>query len=69
MRTSNKGGRPAKHGWDGFWHEVVRIANTPDGLPDRAELQRRMMDWCGEYWDEPPAESAVRGKLAALYSA
>src|SRR4051794_5920971 len=54
-KRKNLGGRPPKFNWDAFWCHIVEIANTPDGLPDRAELQRHMMDWCAEQWDDTPA--------------
>jgi hypothetical protein len=66
---SNKGGAPAKYNWDEFLDEVVRIANTIDGLPTRAELQRRMMEFCSTRWgDDVPGESTVREKLAPFAS-
>jgi hypothetical protein len=66
-RTINKGGRPPKIDWVNFDGEVVRIANTPDGLPERPALHRHMMDFCSRVWgDDAPADSAVRDRLARL---
>ncbi len=67
-KRNNTGGRPPKADWDAFWCEIVRIANTPDGLPDRTELQRHMMNWWIDKLDDAsPADSTVREKLAKLY--
>lgn len=61
-------GRPPWPHWDTFWAKVVAIANTPDGLPERDALQRQMVDWCAEEWDDrAPGESTIRDKLAGLY--
>lgn len=65
--TINKGGRPEKFSWDDFWIEICLIGNTLDGLPDRLELNKRMLGWVAEVWLDPPAESTVRNKIAKLY--
>jgi hypothetical protein len=58
----NKGGRPPTDA-DDFWIEIVRIANTPDGLPeDETELKKRMLEFQPER-----SESWVRGKLTKLW--
>jgi hypothetical protein len=62
-----KESRPPKFNWDQFWLEVVRIANTADGLPeDRGELQRRIVDFCVTRFSDPPGAAAIRDKLAML---
>ncbi|WP_146201963.1 hypothetical protein [Teichococcus aestuarii] len=67
--TVPKGGRPAKWDWDAFWVEVVRLANTPDGLPEtQAELHRIMMDWCMNSWNNTPADSEIRKRLSRVYA-
>jgi hypothetical protein len=64
----NRGGRPPKYDWDAFWVEIVRRANTPDGLPeDRRQLQRGMLDWCAQNWGDVPEESEVRKRMGLLY--
>ncbi len=72
-KNRNRGGRPPKYDWDAFTREIIRTANSPDGLPtdpsggiDRAAIQRQMMDWCGEHWLDVPADSAVRDKLSKI---
>lgn len=64
----NKGGAPIQKDWDAFWCHIVELADTPDGLPDRAQLQRHMMDWCADKWgDAASSDSTVRDKLAKLF--
>lgn len=66
----NRGGRPPRYDWDAFDREIVRIANTVDGLPVRPALQRQMLAWCHHGWgDNTPAESVVRDRIAKLYPA
>ena len=63
--TKNKGGRPQKYDWDAFDREMMRRANTPDGLPsDRVELTRDMTEWCLNTWGEEPPESMIRDRVA-----
>jgi hypothetical protein len=63
----NTGGRPVRFEWAAFWAEVVRIAITPEGLPDRPNLQRQMVNWCAEKWgDEVPADATIRNQLEHL---
>lgn len=66
-KASGPGGRPLKD-WDTFHVEVIAIANTPDGLPDKqADLERRMLDWCQQHMADPPQETAVRDRVSAIY--
>jgi hypothetical protein len=65
-QSKNQGGRPRVHDWDQFWIEVVSVANTPDGLPDRDELREHMENFVTG-WDRPPDNSAIRAKLSKLY--
>ena len=61
------GGRPPKFEWRLFDREMLRIANL-DGLPNRAELQRRMLDFSHLTWgDDAPGDSTVRERIAGLY--
>jgi hypothetical protein len=59
------GGRPPKFAWDDFWIEIVRIAEL-DGVPDRQELHRRMVEFVLN-WPEQPEESEIRKRLSKLY--
>jgi hypothetical protein len=68
-RTVDKGGRPDKFLWDEFWFEVCRIANTPDGLPEQREFNKHMLEWASQNWRDPPGDSTIRNKIAALYRA
>ncbi len=67
-KPKHPGGRPLKYDWNAFTRELLRLANTPDGLPDRPALMRLMMDWCSNTWgaDNVPAESVVRERIANL---
>lgn len=67
LRKRNVGGRPPKWDWIAFDAEVVRLANTPDGLPERPALMHQMLDWCAEHWGDTPTESVVRDRLSKLY--
>jgi hypothetical protein len=67
-RRRNSGGRPEQFNWLVFDREVVRLANTPDGLPSRRDLMKHMLDWCTREWgDEAPGVSTVRERVAGLY--
>ena len=66
----SKGGRPREYDWDAFTIEIIRIANTPDGLPERqAVLIEQMLEWCREKWGREPAESSVKAKISSIYNA
>ena len=63
----DKESRLPKFNWDQFWIEIVRVANTAEGLPeDKGELHRHMTDFCAARFSDPPAATAVRDKLAML---
>ena len=66
-RCKNVGGRPRKWDWPAFDRELVRLANMPDGLPERHVLMRRMLDWCDGAWGDTPSESMVRKHIADRY--
>jgi hypothetical protein len=60
-KVKNKGGRPPRWDWEGALIEVMRVANTPDGLPSgrgaQAEIERIMRDWFVASSDEAPSTS------------
>jgi hypothetical protein len=66
-KQKNVGGNPGQHDWDAFWIEIVRIANTPDGLPDRPALMKRMCKFVSEQWEKQPGDPQIRDKLSRLY--
>ncbi len=66
-KVQDKGGRPPKYDRNAFIRELLRLANTPDGLPGRAELFRHMRDWCSQTWDSPPNDSTIRAWIADVY--
>ncbi len=46
-KVKNKGGRPREYDWDAFTIELIRVANTPDGLPEKqSKLVVKMQEWC-----------------------
>jgi hypothetical protein len=65
----NKESGPMEFNWDQFWVEIVRIANTRNGLPeDRGGLYRHMADFCATRFTDPPGETLIRDKLAMLHN-
>ena len=65
----SKGGRPPEYDWDAFTVEIIRIANHPDGLPDKqSELIKRMLQWCQDTWGREPAESGVKARVSNIYN-
>ncbi len=68
-RGKNKGGRPQEYDWDTFIFEIIRLANTPDGLPEtQAELIRYMLEWYSENFGSEPAESSVKQRISKIYN-
>lgn len=66
--VKNTGGRPTEYDWDSFTMEIIRIANTPDGLPDaQAELIRSMQQWFLDKFQQEPAESSIKSKVSKIY--
>ena len=67
----NPGGRPLKFDWVEFLIEVISVANTPDGLPDKSdkhELASRMLDWCHQVWgDNAPSQTSVDNLIRRIY--
>jgi hypothetical protein len=63
----SRGGRPATYDWEAFAREVVRVANTPDGLGSRSDLTKHMQEWCMTTWGCEPSESQLRAKIRELW--
>lgn len=67
--TLKRGGRPQEYDWDTFTLEIIRIAATPDGLPDtQAELVRMMAEWFQRTNGQEPAESSMKMRISRIYS-
>jgi len=65
---ANPGGRPTEYDWDGFTMEIIRLANTPDGLPEtQAELNQIMLQWFNNSYGKEPAESSVKSRISKVY--
>ncbi len=68
-RHQSRGGRPPEYDWDAFVIEIIRIANTPDGLPEKqSELIGTMLQWCEDTWGRQPAESGAKKKISQIYN-
>jgi hypothetical protein len=65
-KRKNPGGAHRVHDWDRFWIEIVRIANTPDGLPDRHTLRKLMVKFVSQQWERQPDDSQIRDRLRWL---
>ena len=64
-----RGGRPIFLPWSEFAGELVRLANSPDGLPDHAELKEHMWAWChvpGRFPKNGPSDSEFRKHLEIM---
>lgn len=65
---ASRGGRPPEYDWDSFMLEIIRRANTPDGLPDsQAELVRDMLQWFTDTFGSEPADSSVKLRTSKIY--
>ena len=66
----SKGGRPRKYDWDALTIEIIRIANSPDGLPEsQAALVEQLLQWCENTWGKQPAESSVKTRTSKVFRA
>lgn len=63
-----RSGRPEAYDWDTFVFEIIRRANSPDGLPEtRAELVRDMLEWFSLTYGKEPSESSVKSRISQIY--
>jgi hypothetical protein len=61
-------GRKTKYDWTRFLIQIILIAQTPDGLPEKqAELEESMSLWCDNNWGKTPSESMIREKISPIY--
>jgi hypothetical protein len=69
LPAKSKGGRPRKYDWDALTIEIIRIANSPDGLPEsQAELIEQLLQWCENTWGKQPAESSVKSRVSKIFN-
>jgi hypothetical protein len=72
-KAKNSGGRPVKWDWIGALIEVIRVANTPDGLPDganaQAEIAKIMSRWFMEKDQDEPSPSEIRALARRIMAA
>ena len=67
--AKSKGGRPREYDWDALTIEIIRIANSPDGLPEtQAELIEHLLQWCENTWGKQPADSSVKSRVSTIYN-
>lgn len=56
-----KAGRKARWDWETANREMMRLANSPDGLPHpQAALEKHFAEWFIENYKDSPVESAIR---------
>jgi hypothetical protein len=61
-------GRPPRWDWETILSEIVILANTPDGLPEKqADLEKWVASRCLTLFGEEPASSTIRRKVGYLY--
>ena len=54
-------GRKPKWDWDRAIRHIIKVANSPDGLPPiQADIERLVADWFFEHYGENPSESMIR---------
>ncbi len=67
-QPERKRGRPPAYDWDAFYIEVIRIANTSDGLPTtQSELERKMAQWFVNRYDKEPGETTLKDRVRRIY--
>jgi len=69
LSAKSKGGRPREYDWDALTIEIIRIANSPDGLPEtQAELIEHLLQWCENTWGKQPADSSVKSRISKIFN-
>jgi hypothetical protein len=69
LPAKSKGGRPREYDWDALTIEVIRIANSLDGLPEtQTELIEQLLQWCENTWGKQPADSSVKSRVSKIYN-
>lgn len=68
IEPKKKGGRPVVKDWRAVDREIIRIANSPDGLPGPAELLKTMVDWKDKHLKEnAPTYDTLEAHLKGIY--
>lgn len=56
-----KPGRQRIWNWDAANRDMIRLANTPDGLPSpQAAIEKHIQNWFLAHYNDSPAESQIR---------
>jgi len=63
VSRKGKGGRKPTFETAPFVQEIVRVANGPDGIETRSELNEHMREWAGQHWKDPPSDEWVRQQV------
>jgi hypothetical protein len=66
--TRDTRGAKRKYDWDAVYRELIRLANTPDGLPERAEVTRHIKAWFGTR-DVYPSDTAIDEFVRKVFAA
>lgn len=67
--AKSKGGRPAEYDWDAFTIEIILVANSIDGLPEKqSELIDQMLQWCENTWGQQPSLTSVKNRISQIYN-
>lgn len=63
------GGRKPSHDWDGFWIEMVALANHPDGLDLSSQEAwiSHAEEWFTETTGKSPSRSQIGERTSRLY--
>jgi hypothetical protein len=64
--TRDPRGAKRKYDWDAAHREIIRLANTPDGLPERAEIKRHIEAWFGSQ-DVYPGKTAIDEFVSKIF--
>lgn len=52
---------------DGFYTELVAIADLDELPPKQADCERTMAHWGLEHWGKEPGRTMLQGKIARIY--
>lgn len=66
--NSPRRGRPAKWDWDWLKLEIIALANSPDGLPDKqADLEVWAAELFAKKYGNEPSSSLIRKHVGPIY--
>ena len=66
-RVNSKGGRPSGYDGNALTIEIIRIANSSEGLPPRqTDLVEQRLQWRENTWGKQPVESSVKARVSPI---